>query len=114
MLIDIKKIKGDKWDKESKVAEFIKELFEKHADLFLEDEKFTFTRHPDRFVNAVLMLDSVKKVKKSTVIAGSDHDIIYFDVNHLEFAAKMTEEDVIELVRGGISFDESEGFTMFT
>ena len=86
------------------------ELFEKHADLFLEDPPTT--RHQRRDMAAFLLLHEIYH-NDERIICGADHDRIYLEPSLETLAeAGITEEQVKELIRYGVLIHE-DGLAMY-
>lgn len=93
----------------------IKELFEKHEDEYLKFDKIKEkkTNRPD--LQAFLILDSIIP-SDCDIISASEHDEFYLDVDLEVLAAKATEEQIIDLIRCGVSYGEfvDDCLCMFT
>lgn len=61
-----------------------------------------FTNRPD--LHAFILLDKILPSNRD-IISAAEHDEIYLDVDIDELAKVITHEQVLELVRCGISYD---------
>ena len=82
----------------------IENNFEKYNDEYLKFEliKNKKSNRPD--LHAFLLLDELFPKNRDMICAAS-HDQIWLDVDG-EDAEKLTEEQIIELVRCGVGYDE--------
>ncbi len=66
-----------------------------------------------RDLNAFLLLERILP-GEGDMVSGAEHDEIFLGVDLEEFAKVATEEDVKNLIRCGVRFDDyREGFAMF-
>jgi len=89
----------------------IEKLFDKHEDDFLGFAKINNKRSNRPDLHAFLLLDELFP-GNTDMIGGAEHDEFWLDIE-IEDIEKLTEEQVIELVRCGVRFDE-ESLCMFT
>lgn len=99
----------------------LEELFEKHNDEYLKFENVKNPLHPVPDICAFLMLDSIAPSYyrgsggRCDIISGSDHDEFWLSTSLDKVAEKATEEQIIDLIRCGVSYDsEHDAFSMFT
>lgn len=90
----------------------IGEVFERCNDEFLKFEhvKNKLHRRPD--MHAFLLLDQLVP-GDSDMVAGASHDEIWLEVDCEALAAVVTEEQLIDLHRCGIRYDETDSLCMF-
>ncbi len=89
-------------------AKKLKALFAKHEDEFLEFERIDpaarLSNCPD--VHGFLLLERLCPTENNCdMVAGADHDVIYLRPDLDDLAKVITEADVIDLQRCGISVD---------
>ena len=94
----------------------VNDLFEKHEEEFLKFERVEkkLSSRPD--LHAFIFLDGLFPAEKEgrDMVAAASHDQIYLDVS-CEQCEELTESDVIELLRCGILYSDSEeGLYAFT
>jgi hypothetical protein len=90
-------------------------LFEEHNDEFLKGERITPERrlHKRPDINAFILLDRLIPGEHDIVTAAS-HDEIYLGIECDELAKVATEEDIIDLIRCGVRYDnDTESLCMF-
>lgn len=73
------------------------------------DEPHKFDRIPVKFskrddLHAFILLDKIMP-DGHTIISAAEHDEIYLDVDIEELAKIITKDQILELVRCGVSFD---------
>ena len=93
----------------------IKEIYEKHQDNIHHDEfkgiPNKFSSRPD--IHAFILLDKLLPGNHS-IIAAAEHDQIWLDTDMEKIAEVATEEQIIELMKCGVMYDEdTESFFMF-
>lgn len=83
----------------------IKEICDKHEDEFLKFEHVQnkLSNRPD--LHAFLLLDKLVP-GNSDMVCSAEHDQIWLDVTPEELAAVATEEQIIELCRCGMVYDD--------
>ncbi len=84
----------------------LQETFEKYSD----DEFIKFERVENKFskrsdLHAFILLDKILP-GESDIVEAAEHDEIYLGVDEEELAKVITEEQVLELVRSGVSYGE--------
>jgi hypothetical protein len=84
----------------------VKALFEKHSDEYLKFDRVTdrpYGNRPD--VHAFVLL---AKLDPSTedMVSSAEHDQIWLGVDHEAVGDVATEDQIIELIRCGVRFDE--------
>jgi len=87
-------------------GEEIRAAFEKHDDEFLKFDRVVnkLSNRPD--LHCFLVLDWMFP-GTTDMIDAAEHDEIYLEPNALEFLRKVTEEQLIDLIRCGLRYDES-------
>ncbi len=64
-------------------------------------------------INAFLLLDRLMP-SDGDIIAAAEHDIIYLDANINKLAEIATEENIVELIRCGVMYDnETDSLMMY-
>lgn len=92
----------------------LRDLFEKHNEAFL---KFDLagragTTRPD--LAAFILLDQLCPAS-GNIVSGASHDEIYLNIDVEELAKVITEDQVIELRRCGVRYDDQhDSLCMFT
>lgn len=95
--------------------EELEAIFEKHSDLeFLKFERVVNKRSGRPDLHAFMFLDELLPSPGSDMVTCAEHDKIWLQPKVEEVASKITEEQVIDLLRCGVFYDEdSESLTMF-
>lgn len=94
----------------------LEERFEQFQDDFLKFEKIESPLHRRPDLCAFLLLDSLSNPSDAgrDMVSAAEHDVIYMDVDVEELAAKITDDQVLVLVRCGVSYDsDNDGLMMF-
>ena len=86
----------------------IAEIFEKHNDEYLKFERVENKRSRRPDLHAFLLLDELFP-SDFYIICSAAHDEIWLDAD----GEDLTEEQVIELSRCGVRFDDGDGLCMF-
>ncbi len=91
----------------------LEKLCKKYEDEFLEFDKVEnkLSNRPD--LHAFLLLD---KLFPSTndMISAAEHDEIYLEIEPDKLSRKATEEQILELIRSGVMYDEeTDSISMF-
>ncbi len=86
-------------------------LFEKHNEEFVRFERISVPRHPRPDLHAFLLLHELDP-NSCHMVAAAEHDEIYLEVDPERVATKITEDQVLELVRCGVRFGDT-CFCMF-
>lgn len=91
------------------------ELFEEYNDEYLEFHLVTERLHSRRDIHAFLLFDKIMNLEEERPIIGcARHDEVFLDVDVDKFCDAATKENVIDLIRCGVRYDEShECFCMF-
>ena len=92
----------------------LRDLFEKHDELFMAFELYgrTGTCRPD--LAAFVLLDNLCPAT-GDIVSGANHDEIYLGIEVEALAKVITEEQVIELIRCGVRYDDQhDSLCMFT
>lgn len=94
----------------------LKELFEEHADEYLE---FNREVNPPSFCPDVCVLNLFNQLAPHytigrSIIGVAAYNEIWFDIDPEKVAKSATEDQIISLIRCGVRYDELQGsFTMF-
>lgn len=91
--------------------EIIEKLFEEHADEFLKFEKVENKLSSRADLHAFILLDRLQPQCTRDIIACAEHDQIWLDFD-LE-KSDLSEENIIELRRCGVFYDETDSLSMF-
>lgn len=93
------------------MIENLEEVFKKHDDEFLEFKrvKNKLSSRPD--IHAFILLNQLVPGTRDMVSAAK-HDEIFLDIDADELAKVTTKEQVIDLIRCGVRFDDY-GLAMF-
>lgn len=83
----------------------IEETFEKHDDEYLKFDRVENKRSQRADLHAFMLLDELAPSKKS-IVAAAEHDEFWVGVDIEEIEDKLTEDQVIELVRCGVRYGE--------
>jgi len=86
-------------------AAFSKYAEEKHH---FEAVKNSLSDRPD--LHAFLLLDRLVPCPAANMIGSTDKDVIYLEVDCVALAEAATEEDILTLVRCGISYNATYGW----
>ena len=92
----------------------LRDLFEKHDKEFLRFDLVgrTGTTRPD--LAAFILLDQLCPAT-GDIVSGASHDEIYLNIEVDQLANVITEEQVIELIRCGVRYDDqTESLCKFT
>lgn len=95
-------------------ADDVRELFEKHNEEYLEDERIQnpVTQRSD--LNAFLRLNQICPESTSHIVNAAEHDEIFLEPSLEDLAeANITEDDVIYLIRCGVRLSDFDGLSMF-
>jgi len=92
------------------------ELFDDHKDEFLEFGRVPperrLSNRPD--LHGFCLLDKLVPGERD-MVCNSQHDVFYLDVSPAELAKWATEEQVIDLIRCGLIYEEGEdSLAMYT
>lgn len=91
------------------------DLFEKHDDEYIKFERVKKKLHKCPDIHAFLLLEQIAPIQEgygSDIVAGANHDEIYLGTDLDLFCENATEEQLIDLIRCGIRYD-NDGFCMF-
>ncbi len=88
----------------------IEEIFEKHNNEFLEFDRVENKRSNRPDLHAFILLDELFPGDRD-LISSAEHDEIWLDIT-TEDIGNLTEDQIIELVRCGVRYDE-EALCMF-
>lgn len=92
----------------------LKEVFGKYNDEYADFHLIANPRSKRPDLHAFLLLDEILPANR-VMVSAAEHDIIYLDIDVEKLAEVATEEQIQELVRCGIRFDNSlDSLSMFT
>lgn len=83
----------------------LSEIFKKHESHYCCFHEIESPKTKRRDLQAFLILDSIFKDNKK-IISGVDTYSIYLSVEIEELAQKATEEQILDLIRCGVSYEE--------
>lgn len=85
----------------------IGEIFNNYQDEYLEFEKIEnkFSNRPD--LHAFILLDKIIP-GDSDIVSYSEHDEFYLSIDTDELAKFATEEQIVDLIRCGVQYNDSE------
>lgn len=100
----------------------LEELAEKHENEFLKFERIAVKRSKRPDLHAFLLLDEIvppqptpgypdRLDESHDMVACAEHDEIWLATDAEQLAEKATEEQIVELIRCGVRFDD--GLAMF-
>jgi hypothetical protein len=93
------------------------ELFEKHGDQYLEFDKIVNPKHPRPDICAFLILHDLTGDSASSannMVSSTNDDAIYLSVELSDLSGKITEDDILALIRCGVWLDkENDCLAMF-
>ena len=89
------------------------EQYEKYDDEFLKFDRVQNKLSQRADLHAFILLDSLFP-NNHDIVSGAQHDEIWLDVSPEELAKVATEDQIIELIRCGVRYDEStDSLAMF-
>lgn len=93
----------------------LKELFEKHSEEYLMSTDIENKLHERDDIGAFLLLSKLSNDdRKLNIVAYSVYDEITLSVSPSDVAMNATEQDILDLIRYGVMYDEYEDcFTMY-
>ena len=92
----------------------LEKTFEKYKDEFLKFDRVNPKHHPRPDMCAFIRLHLLSPLETADMIAAAEHDEIWLNVDCQKLAENATEEDIRDLVRCGIMYDdETESLHMF-
>lgn len=91
------------------------EQYEKYGDEFLEFKRVKNKRSKRADLHAFLLLDELcPSIKGLDIVRGAEHDEIWLEVDPKKLAKVATEQQIIELIRCGVRYDEdTDSLAMF-
>lgn len=94
-------------------SEEIIEVF--HANSKTHGEFFRVRKqlHPRSDIHAFLLLASILPPGENTIIAGADHDKIFLECNVDDLVNRITEDQIIELIRCRVFLEDENYLAMF-
>jgi hypothetical protein len=91
----------------------LEEIFEKYNDEFLEFDRVENKLSERMDLHAFILLDKLVP-GTSDIVCSSEHDEFWVDTNPEELASVATEQNIIDLIRCGMQFEEGLGFSFLT
>lgn len=93
------------------------EVFERHNEEFLKFERVANKRSMRADLHAFLLLDEIVppeptrgrpdvKDEASDMVAAAEHDEIWLETDVGKLAERATEDQIVELIRCGVRFDD--------
>ena len=99
-------------DPEQDPVEVLREFFEEHADDYLETDQVTTPRRSQRAdVELLLRLDEMFPGDDNAVDA-AEHDGVSLSFSLEELAIRATEEQIVDLMRLGLTINEYDSLGM--
>lgn len=93
------------------MAKTLEERFEQFEDESGKFELIENPLHPSRDIHAFLLLASIIGLDKGCIVAGAEHDEIYLETGNIEeFEATVTDEQIRNLARCGITYTEGDDY----
>ncbi len=89
------------------------ELFEIHDDDHCQDHLVKNARHPRNDVAAMLLLHELLPDETTDIISWAGHDEISFSPVVRQVVERITEDQVVELIRYGVRLINESYFGMF-
>lgn len=90
-----------------------KEIWEKYEDEFLKFERIENKRSVRPDLHAFMLLDEMCVDNDDDIVSAAEHDEIWLNASS-EDIERLTEPQILELVRCGVMFDEdTESLSMF-
>lgn len=91
----------------------LRETFEKYEDEYLKFDRVQVQMSGRPDLHAFLLLDQIQPGKRD-VVSAAEHDEIWLDIDCEALAEQITEEQVCELVRCGVRYDDGpESLALF-
>ena len=92
----------------------LEELFgERNDGEFLEFDRIELKRSSSPDLHAFKLLERLVDIN-GDIVCAAEHDTIYLGVSVSELAKVITEQDIIDLIRCGVIYDEeTESLMMF-
>jgi hypothetical protein len=91
--------------------------FKQHDDEFLKFGLVENRRSSRRDLHAFLLLDELLPLRgefDGDIVSGAGHDQIWLDIDVTRLAEVITEDQIIELLRSGVMFDDhDDGLSMY-
>jgi hypothetical protein len=92
----------------------LKEMFDKHGDEGCHFERVVNKKSTRPDLHAFLLLDELVPDSNRDILAGAEHDEVFLDVSIDELEGRITEEQVRDLLRCGVFYnDDDEVLYMF-
>ena len=88
----------------------MEDIFEKYNDDYLKFDQIETKRSKRPDLHAFLLLDELFP-GNTDIVSGAEHDEFYLNINDDDIQ-KLTEEQILELVRCGVRYD-GESLCMF-
>ncbi len=92
----------------------IAERFEEVDDDYLDFDNIADKKNRRPDIHAFILLSELFPDSNQDIVCASCHDVIWLDVG-IEDIEKLTDENIIELTRCGVRYDDdAESLSMFT
>lgn len=85
----------------------IEAFFEANDDEYLKFERVENKLHYRPDIHAFLLISKILPEDRGDIITSSEHDEFYLEADCETLFERATEEQVIELIRCGVRFDNS-------
>ena len=90
------------------------ERFEKFNDEFIKFDRIKNKRSLKKDMHAFLLLEELFPESEEEMVAAASHDIVYLSIEE-DMLEKLTDDNIIELIRCGIGYnEENDCLYMFT
>lgn len=87
----------------------VEEIFERNADEFLKFDQVAIKRHSRPDICAFFILaDLANSGKNKNIVSCAEHDLITLSVTPDDFHGRVTEGDLVDLMRCGVIYDAGE------
>jgi hypothetical protein len=91
----------------------LKERFEQVDDEYLEFERIPNPMHRRPDLCAMLMLAAIVPRDSGDILAASEHDEVFFDVDTDALNDSATDDQIRDLARCGVMCGDSEDLSLF-
>lgn len=91
----------------------LKEVFDKHADEYIQFDHIVNPVHPRPDICAFMMLADLVP-DQGDIVSAAEHDKIWLKTNCVKLEEAATENQIVDLIRCGVIYDEEfDGLCMF-
>ena len=92
----------------------LRDLFEKYGDEYIRFERIENKKSSRPDIHAMILLNEIVPGDRD-IVSASEHDEFWLDIDCEKLAEIITDEQVIELRRCGVHYDEEvDSLGMFT